>query len=108
MPGLGALGVTIGNAIAMDSPSGRTPGEFHWASTLWHELSHVFTLTMTHSKVPRWCTEGVAVHEAAAGNPEWGDRLGPDEIMAIKDYQLLPIASLDRGFIHPSYPQQVV
>jgi tetratricopeptide (TPR) repeat protein len=108
MPGLGALGVTFGYAIAMDSPSGRTPGEFHWASTLWHELSHVFTLTMTNSKVPRWFTEGIAVHEETAANPEWGDRLGPDEIMAIKDYQLLPIASLDRGFIHPSYPQQVI
>ena len=28
MPGLGALGVTFGYAIAMDSPSGRPPGQF--------------------------------------------------------------------------------
>ena len=49
MPGLGALGVTFGYAVAMDSPSGRTPGQFHWARTLWHEMSHVFTLTMTGS-----------------------------------------------------------
>ena len=28
----------------MDSPSGRPPGSFHWASTLWHEMSHVFVL----------------------------------------------------------------
>jgi cellulose synthase operon protein C len=108
MPGLGALGVTFGYSIAMDSPSGRTPGEFHWDSTLWHEMSHVFTLTMTNSKVPRWFTEGIAVHEETAANPEWGDRLGPEEITAIKDYALLPIADLDRGFIHPSYPSQVV
>ena len=32
MPGLGALGVTFGYSIAMDSPSGRKPGTFHWAS----------------------------------------------------------------------------
>jgi len=108
MPGLGALGVTFGYAIAMDSPSGRTPGEFHWASTLWHEMSHVFTLTMTNSKVPRWFTEGIAVHEETAASPEWGDRLGIEEISAIKDYTLLPISELDRGFIHPSYPAQVV
>ncbi len=108
MPGLGALGVTFGYSIAMDSPSGRPPGEFHWASTLWHEMSHVFTLTMTNSKVPRWFTEGIAVHEETAASPEWGDRLGLDEITAIKDHKLLPIADLDRGFIHPSYPQQVV
>ncbi len=108
MPGLGALGVTFGYAIAMDSPSGRKPGSFHWASTLWHEMSHVFTLTMTNHRVPRWFTEGIAVHEETAASPEWGDRLGPDEIAAIKEKQLLPIAELDRGFIHPVRPQQVV
>ena len=45
MPGLGALGVTFNNVVAMDSPSGRPPGEFHWASTLWHEMSHVYVLS---------------------------------------------------------------
>jgi len=108
MPGLGALGVTFGYVIAMDSPSGRPPGSFHWASTLRHEMSHVFTLTMTGSRVPRWFTEGIAVHEETAASPEWGDRLGPDEIEAIKNHQLLSIAELDRGFIHPTAPQQVV
>jgi tetratricopeptide (TPR) repeat protein len=108
MPGLGALGVTFGYVIAMDSPSGRPPGQFHWASTLWHEMSHVYTLTMTHSHVPRWFTEGIAVHEETAASPEWGDRLGPDEISAIRDKKLLPIAELDRGFIHPAGPTQVI
>ena len=28
--------------------------------------------------------------------------------MAIKDKKLLPIAELDRGFIHPTYPAQVI
>ncbi|MGA9624781.1 MAG: tetratricopeptide repeat protein, partial [Bryobacteraceae bacterium] len=87
MPGLGALGVTFtsatyGSFIAMDSPSGRPPGSFHWASTLWHEMSHVFTLTLTDSHVPRWFTEGLAVHEETAVSPEWGDRLAPPVIMA--------------------------
>jgi predicted Zn-dependent protease len=108
MPGLGALGVTFGYSIAMDSPSGRPPGEFHWASTLWHEMSHVFTLSMTNSKIPRWFTEGIAVHEETSVNKEWGDRLGVDEITAIKDHKLLPIVDLDRGFIHPSFPRQIV
>ena len=108
MPGLGALGVTFGNVIAMDSPSGRAPGTFHWASVMWHEMSHVFTLAMTSSHVPRWFTEGLAVHEETAASPEWGDRLGPDEIAAIKDHRLLPVTELDRGFVHPVTPQQVV
>ena len=113
MPGMGALGVTFtaksfGGAIAMDSPSGRRPGDFHWASTLWHEMSHVFTLTMTDSHVPRWFTEGVAVHEETAVSPEWGDRVIPDVLMAIKNKQLLPVSELDRGFIHPKAPAQVL
>ncbi len=108
LPGLGALGVTFGNVVAMDSPSGREPGDFHWASTMWHELSHVFVLSMTGHRVPRWFTEGVAVHEETATEPYWGDRLAPPMIEAIKGDKLLPIADLDRGFIHPTYPEQVV
>jgi tetratricopeptide (TPR) repeat protein len=108
MPGLGALGVTFGYSVAMDSPSGRKPGEFHWASTMWHELSHVYSLTVTKHRVPRWFTEGLAVHEETAASPEWGDRLGPDELTAIKDHKLLPVAELDRGFIHPKNGAQVV
>jgi cellulose synthase operon protein C len=108
LPGFGALGVTFGSAIAMDSPSGRPPGSFHWASTLWHEMSHVFTLTATGHRVPRWFTEGMAVHEETAVNPEWGDRLSPDILMAIKEKKLLPVTELDRGFVHPTTPSQVI
>jgi tetratricopeptide (TPR) repeat protein len=108
MPGLGALGVTFGYSVAMDSPSGRKPGSFHWASTLWHEMSHVYTLTATGHRVPRWFTEGLAVHEETAISPDWGDRLSPDVIGAIKNKKLLPIAELDRGFIHPVSPPQVI
>ena len=61
----------------MDSPSGRAPGEFHWASTLWHEMSHVFTLIDDQFGVPRWFTEGIAVHEETAVNPGMGRPPGP-------------------------------
>jgi tetratricopeptide (TPR) repeat protein len=112
MPGLGALGVTFGNIVAIDSPSASDPsrkaGTFHWATTLWHEMSHVYVLSMTHHRVPRWFTEGLAVYEETAAAPEWGDRLDHESIMAIKDKKLLPIAELDRGFIHPTYPAQVI
>jgi cellulose synthase operon protein C len=108
MPGLGALGVTFNAVIAMDSPSGRPPGSFHWASTLRHEMSHVFVLEATGSRVPRWFTEGLAVYEETAAAPDWGDRLDPDAIHAIQKKLLLPVAELDRGFIRPSYPSQVI
>lgn len=108
MPGLGALGVTFGHVVAMDSPSGRKPGTFHWASTLWHELSHVFVLTATRHRVPRWFTEGFAVHEETEAAPDWGDRMTPEIVAAIAAKQLLPVSELDRGFIRPKYPQQVI
>jgi tetratricopeptide (TPR) repeat protein len=107
MPGLGALGVSFGPIVAMDSPSGRKPGSFHWASTLWHEMSHVYALEMTKFRVPRWFTEGLAVYEETAASPDWGDRLDPPTLIAIRDKKLLPVEKLDRGFIRPSYPQQV-
>lgn len=109
LPGIGSiLGVTFGGVVAMDSPSGRPPGSFHWASTMWHELSHVFVLQATNHRVPRWFTEGMAVYEETAVEPDWGDRLDPQAITAIQEKKLLPIAELDRGFVRPSYPAQVV
>ncbi len=108
MPGLGALGVTFGLVIAMDSPSGRTPGEFHWGSVLWHEMSHVYILEATNFRVPRWFTEGLAVHEETEVSPEWGDRITPETVVAIREKKLLPVAELDRGFIRPDYPAQVI
>jgi tetratricopeptide (TPR) repeat protein len=108
MPGLGALGVTFGNVVAMDSPSGRKPGDFHWASTLRHELSHVFILAATNHRVARWFTEGLAVHEETQASPEWGDPMTPDIVVALREKKLLPVAGLDRGFVRPQYPAQVL
>ena len=112
MPGLPALGVTFGHVIGMDSPSGRPPGSFHWAATLWHEMSHVYVLQATDSRVPRWFTEGLAVYEESAASPDrsdrWGDPLDLQSIDALKNKKLVPVAELDRTFIRPSYPSQVV
>jgi cellulose synthase operon protein C len=108
MPGLGALGVTFGEVVAMDSPSARKPGDFNWGATLWHEMSHVFILTSTNHRVPRWFTEGLAVHEEGERSPEWKNRVTPEVLLAIRDEKLLPVATLDRGFVSPEYPSQVI
>ena len=93
MPGLGALGVTFGEVVAMDSPSARKPGDFNWGATLWHEMSHVFILTATNHRVPRWFTEGLAVHEEGVHSAEWRNRVTPDVLIAIRDKKLLPVAN---------------
>ncbi len=108
MPGLGALGVTFGNVVAMDSPSGRKPGDFNWGATMWHEMSHVFILSATDYRVPRWFTEGLAVHEEGQADPRWANRLTPEVIAAIRDKKLLPVTKMDQGFIFPEYPDQVL
>ena len=108
MPGLGALGVTFGNTVAMDSPSGRKPGDFNWGATLWHEMSHVYILSMTKFRVPRWFTEGLAVHEEGQADPRWANRLTPEVVVAIRDKKLLKVEDLDQGFIYPKYPDQVI
>jgi cellulose synthase operon protein C len=107
LPGIGLLGVTFGYLVAMDSPSGRPTGEFHWGSTLWHEMAHVFTLEATDHRVPRWLSEGISVFEEWRTGPTPGVVVTPETIVALSDKKLLPIADLDAGFIRPSYPNQV-
>jgi cellulose synthase operon protein C len=112
VPGLGALGVTFGEVVAMDSPGsgpeGSKPGDNMWASTLRHEMSHVYILTATNHRVPRWFTEGLAVHEETQASPEWGDAMTPEIVVALRDKKLLPVADLDKGFVRPSYEAQVI
>ena len=108
MPGLGALGVTFGNVVAMDSPSGRKPGDFNWGATMWHEMSHVFILSATKFRVPRWFTEGLAVHEEGQVDSRWANRLTPEVVVAIRDKKLLPVTEMDQGFVFPKYPGQVL
>lgn len=107
LPGIGLLGVTFGYVVAMDSPSGRATGDFHWGSTLWHEMAHVFTLEVTDHYVPRWLSEGVSVFEEWRTGPTPGVAVPPDAIAALDKKQFLPITELDSGFIRPSYANQV-
>lgn len=108
MPGLGILGATFGYVVAMDSPSARSTDEFQWGTTLWHELAHVFTLEASDHRVPRWFSEGVSVYEEWRSGPTPGVRIPMPVYAAIRDDKFLPVATLDQGFIRPSYPDQVI
>ena len=108
LPGIGLLGVTFGCLVAMDSVSARGEGDFHWGTTLWHEMAHVFTLRATNHLVPRWFSEGVSVYEEWATGPLPGRHIPLHVFQAIGEDRLLPVAELDQGFIRPSYENQVV
>ena len=107
LPGLGALGATFGTVVAMDSPSARPLGTFHWGSTLWHEATHIISLGMTSGRVPRWFTEGLSVYEETQARPGWGDPMEPQTVQALQANKLLPLENLNAAFIHPQSPGQV-
>jgi tetratricopeptide (TPR) repeat protein len=108
LPGIGLLGVTFGYLVAMDSPSARGEGEFHWGTTLWHEIAHVFTLEATHHLVPRWFSEGISVFEEWSTGPLPGRHIPVDVLVAVGENKFLPVTELDRGFIRPTFPGQVI
>jgi tetratricopeptide (TPR) repeat protein len=105
--GLGALGVSFGPVVAMDSPSARQRGEFNWGSTLWHEIAHSFHMAASGHRVPRWFTEGLAVYEERAARPGWGDDPSPDFLAAHQAERLPPASRLNDGFVRPAYPEQL-
>ncbi len=108
MPGIGILGATFGYVVAMDSPSARSTDHFQWGTTLWHEMAHVFTLEATSHLVPRWFSEGISVYEEWLSGPTPGIRVPMSVYGAMRDDKFLPVATLDEGFIRPSYPDQVI
>ena len=108
LAGVGLLGVAFGPVVAMDSPAARQKSEFNWGSTLWHELAHVFHLSMTDNRVPRWVTEGLAVHEERIARPGWGSDVDPEFLLAYLDGRLLPVSRLNNGFVRPTYPEQIL
>ena len=108
LAGIGLLGVAFGSVIAMDSPSAREIGGFNWGSTLWHEIAHTFHLGMTDNRVPRWFSEGLAVHEEHKARTGWGGDVTIDFLEAFREEKLLPVSELNNGFVRPSYPAQII
>ncbi|MBL8960376.1 MAG: tetratricopeptide repeat protein, partial [Gemmatimonadetes bacterium] len=105
--GLGALGVSFGNVVAMDSPAARPVGEFNWGSTLWHELTHTFTLGATGNRVPRWVSEGLSVYEERRARAGWGADITPSLVAAWKAKKLNPVSQLNNGFVRPRFPEEI-
>lgn len=107
LTGLGALGVSFGTVLAMDAPSAREIGSFNWGSTAWHELTHSFTLGLSHFRVPRWFSEGLSVLEERRARPGWG--AGPSVLFlaALKADKLVALAKLNEGFVRPSHPAEI-
>ena len=108
LAGLGALGVSFGQVLALDSPGARELGAFNWGSTVWHELAHTFTLGMTNHRVPRWLSEGISVYEERRARPGWGADATVSFLSAYNRKLLVPVSRMNDGFMRPAYPEQVI
>ncbi|WP_428275503.1 tetratricopeptide repeat protein [Candidatus Palauibacter sp.] len=107
LAGIGALGVSFGSVLAMDSPGARPSGAFNWGSTLWHEISHAFTLGYTEHRIPRWFSEGLAVLDERHAREGWGSDVDPGFLAAFRDERLPSLERFNYGFVRPAYPGQV-
>ncbi len=105
LPGLGALGVCFGEVVTAMSPS---VGNLNWGMVLWHELSHVFALQLSHMRVPRWFTEGLSEYETIRARPEWRREQDADLWAAMADNTLPSVAQLNDAFMRPSMQEVVV
>lgn len=108
LAGLGALGVSFGSLLAMDTPSARERGAFNWGSTAWHELTHAFTLGASAHRVPRWLSEGLSVLEERRVGRGWGADVTVPYLVAMTTGKLRPISQLNDGFLRPRYPEETM
>jgi len=95
-PELAVSAVCFGQVIATEMPP--TPGT-NWGLVLAHELGHVFALGLSHNRVPRWFTEGLADREAARLRPEWRRQHGRLIWSALARRSLPAMHELSRAFV---------
>ena len=107
LTGLGALGVSFGSLLAMDTPSARERGNFNWGSTAWHELTHAFTLGASAHRVPRWMSEGMSVLEERRAQRGWGADVSVQYLAALSAGLLRPMSALTEGFVRPRFPDEI-
>ncbi len=100
--GAGILGACFGSVVTMNSPGGLAHGKNNWEATLWHEFTHVVTLTVTKNKMPRWLSEGISVYEEMQRDKTWGQRMTLTyRKMILEDGDLTPISQLSSAFLNP-------
>jgi tetratricopeptide (TPR) repeat protein len=98
VPGFGAVGACFGRVVTLDSPAALPPGLFSWRSTVHHELAHVFHLQMTGGRVPRWFTEGLAVHEEEVAYPTWVRNMDRQLVSALANGEVKGLREINGAF----------
>lgn len=103
--GAGYLGVCFGRVITANSPAARPGSTSSWEAILWHEFTHVITLTLTKNKMPRWLSEGISVFEERQQRGNWGEQMKPRyRAMILSDEDFTPVSQLSSAFMRPKSP----
>jgi hypothetical protein len=95
LPQIAIQGVCFGKTLASMSPANES---FNLGMTLWHELSHVFHIQMSKSRVPRWFTEGLAEYETIIARPEWVRENDQELFEAVRSNRLPALGNMSRAF----------
>jgi predicted Zn-dependent protease len=95
LPQTAIQGVCFGKTLAAMSPQTET---FNLGMTLWHELSHVFHIQLSQSRVPRWFTEGLAEYETELARPEWRREQDPELFELRRAGRLPSVEGLNKAF----------
>ncbi|HWA77543.1 MAG TPA: hypothetical protein VG937_34640 [Polyangiaceae bacterium] len=95
LPQTAIQGVCFGRTLSAMSPQRES---FNLGMTLWHELSHVFHIQLSHSRVPRWFTEGLAEYETLVTRPEWSRQHDPELFELIRAGKLPVVSRMSRAF----------
>ena len=97
MPDIGGfLGVCFGPVFTINSPASA---HANWEAVLWHEFTHVVTLTLTRNRMPRWLSEGISVFEERRENSSWGQLMSLDYRQRILDGKVQPISRMSAAFL---------
>ncbi|MCF3648789.1 peptidase MA family metallohydrolase [Synoicihabitans lomoniglobus] len=97
MPGIGGyLGVCFGSVFTVNSP---TSSQANWEAVLWHEFTHVITLTLTRNRMPRWLSEGISVYEELERSPGWGQRMSVDYHDRIVNGRMQSLGRMSAAFL---------
>ncbi len=100
----GFLAVCFGSVITVNSPA---LSKANWEAVLWHEFTHVITLTMTENKMPRWLSEGISVFEETQENHGWGQLMSPNYHDLILEGKMKPVSNMSAAFLTASDPRAV-
>ncbi|MDX2051958.1 MAG: hypothetical protein SFV15_06155 [Polyangiaceae bacterium] len=95
LPETAIQGVCFGRTLAAMSLGEE---KFNLGMTLWHELSHVFHIQLSRSRVPRWFTEGLAEYETLTERPEWSREQDPDLVEALRQKKLPELQAMTQAF----------